>query len=466
MAHAVLVAVVLLGPGSWFSGAEEDAALDVMTLRLGGPEGPGEGGLTPLGSRPIQEVVPLQEARRPQWIQPPSPTPPEMILPVTEEESRRRPEPETEVETAPEEARGRTPTRGPEAREGLAMADTGATGLGTGLSAGGLGGIASELDVGDFCCPRYLATMIELIRQHWDNRQRVPGEVVVRFTNPAERRDRGRDRRPAQRVPRAGPERAPGSAAHAHVAAPSVAVSRGDIDRPPDLRVSAMTRSPGRIIPLVLAIPLAGTLLLAQQPSGDSRQRSEVDLTIGGRIGAQPRFAVPDCLALTSDRETAAAASTFAEVLWDDLEFEREFRMVPRDTYDSIPRARSLTEPPFDAWRELGADGVVTCTVRRVGDDRVEVDARLFNVRSFDSALGERYTGGLRGIRTYAHAFSDEIHRQQRGLRGVARSRLTFVSDRDSESVLGLVPDRQTKEVYIADYTTAPTSGGSPWAAP
>lgn len=181
-AHVILVAVVVLVPGSWFSSAEEDAALDVMTLRLGGPEGPGEGGLTPLGSRPIQEVVPLQEARRPQWIQPPSPAPPEMILPVTEEESRRRPEPETEVETAPEEARGRTPTRGPEAREGLAMADTGVTGLGIGLSAGGLGGTASELDVGDFCCPQYLTTMLELIRQHWDNRQRVPGRVVVRFT--------------------------------------------------------------------------------------------------------------------------------------------------------------------------------------------------------------------------------------------------------------------------------------------
>lgn len=181
-AHVVLVALVVFVPGSWFSSAEEDAALDVMTLRLGGPEGPGEGGLTPLGSRPIQEVVPLQEARRPQWIQPPSPAPPEMILPVTEEESRRRPEPETEVETAPEEARGRTPTRGPEAREGLAMADTGVTGLGIGLSAGGLGGTASELDVGDFCCPQYLTTMLELIRQHWDNRQRVPGRVVVRFT--------------------------------------------------------------------------------------------------------------------------------------------------------------------------------------------------------------------------------------------------------------------------------------------
>ena len=62
------------------------------------------------------------------------------------------------------------------------MADTGVEGTGVGLSGGGLGRTAAELDVGDFCCPRYLSTMIELIRRRWDNNQRVTGSVVVRFT--------------------------------------------------------------------------------------------------------------------------------------------------------------------------------------------------------------------------------------------------------------------------------------------
>ena len=180
--HLLVILALLFSPDSWLSGEANDAELDVMTLRLGGPEGPGEGGLTPLGSRPIQEVIPLEEARRPQWIQPPTPTPPEMILPVPAEESRIRPEPEIEVETTPDEARGRTPTRGSELREGRAMAETGVQGMGIGLSAGGLGGSGTELDVGDFCCPVYLATMLELIRRRWDNNQRIPGISVVRFT--------------------------------------------------------------------------------------------------------------------------------------------------------------------------------------------------------------------------------------------------------------------------------------------
>ncbi len=183
-AHTLVIAGVLLGPAGWFSGQAADEGLDVMTLRLGGPQGPGEGGLTPMGGRPVQKAVTLEEARRPEWVQPPTPTPPKMILPVPEEESRRRPEPVTDVETAPEEARGRTPTTGPEAVEGSTMADTGVEGLGIGLSTGGLGGIGGELGISDFCCMEYLETMLDLIERRWDSNQRVPGTVVVRFAIP------------------------------------------------------------------------------------------------------------------------------------------------------------------------------------------------------------------------------------------------------------------------------------------
>ncbi len=181
-AHVVFLAVVVFAPEGWLAGSPNDSAFDVMTIRLGGPQGPGEGGRTALSGRPIQQVVSLPEIRRPQWIQPPTAAPPRMILPVPEAVPARRVEPEVAVETAPAEARGRTPTRGAEAREGSAMADTGVQGTAEGLSGGGLGGDGAEIDVGDFCCPRYLSIMMAAIRRGWDRNQRVTGSVVVRFT--------------------------------------------------------------------------------------------------------------------------------------------------------------------------------------------------------------------------------------------------------------------------------------------
>ena len=175
---------------------------------------------------------------------------------------------------------------------------------------------------------------------------------------------------------------------------------------------------------MLVCLCMCGSVLtLAQgqdpaEPQEPSRQRSQVDLIIGDQIGAQPTFAVPDCLAPAGDEVVDAAGRTIAEVLWDDLAFEREFRMLARDTYSTISRARSLTDLPLDQWRELGADGVLSCTVAEAGAGRVRVTARLFNTRSLASAFGVEYTGSVRNVRVYAHQLSDEIHRHQRGLRG------------------------------------------------
>ena len=177
VAHLVAVGVLLATPGTFLDRADQDLAS--MSIRLGGPDGPGEGGLTPLGGRPIQEIIPLMELRRPQWIQPPADTVPEVVVPV---EDAPRVEPESEVETAPDEARGRQLTRGPQLQEGNAMSDTGTDGIGVGLSAGGLGGSGSELSLSDFCCPEYLATMVSLIRERWDSNQETTGAAVIHFT--------------------------------------------------------------------------------------------------------------------------------------------------------------------------------------------------------------------------------------------------------------------------------------------
>jgi TolB protein len=185
------------------------------------------------------------------------------------------------------------------------------------------------------------------------------------------------------------------------------------------------------------------------------QQPTEVQLSIdSGQPGMPPKYAVPDFLALTGDADTQAAARTIGQVLWDDLAFEREFYLLPRDTYASIPVARSLTDVPFDRWQELGADGLVSGTVQKTAQG-IRVEVRLFSVRSRQQVFAREYSGSGSNPRYYAHTIADEIHQQQRALRGVARTKLTFSSDRDRERVVGTVENREVKEVYIADYDGA-----------
>ena len=161
---------------------------------------------------------------------------------------------------------------------------------------------------------------------------------------------------------------------------------------------------------------------------------------------------MPDFIALTPN--ATQIAQMLAQVLWDDLNFEREFDMIPRDVYKSVPVARSMEQIPFGAWREVGADGVFFGTVAQKGNDII-VQVRLFNVRSRESVYAQEMTIATRSARRIAHEVADAVHKQQRGVRGVARTRLTFVSDRLRESVLGTVEKRSVKEIWVADYDGA-----------
>jgi TolB protein len=199
----------------------------------------------------------------------------------------------------------------------------------------------------------------------------------------------------------------------------------------------------------ITSSPVAGSLQASAQAP---QQPSEVAVVISGDPGTPPRYAVPDFIAASPD--AAEAAKTITQVLWDDLAFEREFYLIPRDTYSTIPPARSADQVPFAAWRELGADAVFFGTVTRMGND-IRVEVRLFNIRTQQSVFSKEYTGTAANPRLYAHTIADEIHQQQRALRGVARTKLAFSSDRNRERMVGTVENRDVKEVYMADYDGA-----------
>jgi TolB protein len=204
----------------------------------------------------------------------------------------------------------------------------------------------------------------------------------------------------------------------------------------------------------IFAASAALALAAQDQPPPPPRQPSDITFVINGAPGLPPKYAVPDFIALTNDAETVAAAKTIGEVLWDDLNFEREFYLIPRDTYKSIPPATSVDKVPLDQWKQLGADGLVIGTVRRTAAG-VTVQVRVVDVATGRSAMAKEYSGTLQNPRLFAHTASDEIHQQQRALRGVARTKLAFTSDRDGERMKGPVADRGISNIYMSDYDGA-----------
>jgi periplasmic protein TonB len=178
--HLALAAALILARGGLM---RHDAPPTLMTISLSGSAGPENGGMTALGGRPVQAVTPPEDAAKREAVRAPAAKAPEMTMPLPNAKTVKT-TPAPSVKQAPDEARGRTPTRGKEPAFGSAIADTGVRGQGFGLSTGGGAGSGSTLEItGDFCCPEYLATMITRIRAAWNQNQNgARGTSLIRFT--------------------------------------------------------------------------------------------------------------------------------------------------------------------------------------------------------------------------------------------------------------------------------------------
>lgn len=177
VAHIVFLLAVILMPSGWLGASRAEEPESVMTISLGGPVGPRDGGMTPMGGRPVQELRPVDATPLREAVRPPAAVTPQMVEPRPQAPPKKTPPP---VKKAPEQARGTTPTRGEEVQSGSAIAETGGRGQGFGLTSGG-GGTGAQLDVGDFCCPEYLATMQQFIQRNWSSKQQVAGTTVMTF---------------------------------------------------------------------------------------------------------------------------------------------------------------------------------------------------------------------------------------------------------------------------------------------
>ncbi len=182
LVHAAVLGALVAGPMRWVSHDVEDKK-PVMTISLGGSgTGPQTTGLTAIGARPVQTTEP---STKPEALRAPAAAVPKMTVPIDKTppaKTAKTPPKALEDLTKTPDARGTTLARGNELRTGTAVAETGARGQGFGLSTGGGNGVGATVDVGNFCCPDYIALMNSRIMTNWNQQAEVAGVVVIKVT--------------------------------------------------------------------------------------------------------------------------------------------------------------------------------------------------------------------------------------------------------------------------------------------
>ena len=165
------------------------------------------------------------------------------------------------------------------------------------------------------------------------------------------------------------------------------------------------------------------------------------EIVIGGQ--GNPRFAVPECVPRRPDEASQAACRALTQVLRNDLRFEGLFQFVPDSLLSAIPPLNP-DAPRFEDWKGIGAK-ILVATRAEVAAGELTVEVRVYFVDSGATMLARRYSGKPENPRIFAHQASDDIMTLTQ-YKGVARTRIAFVSDRDATK------ERRSKELYLVDY--------------
>ena len=290
---------------------------------------------------------------------------------------------------------------------------------------------------------------MDKIKSNWNQQVELPGIVVVKFTIQRDGRLDRHHRRTVERHAVARSERA--ARRHGDAAARRAArgVSESHAHRPPELPVSTMkAHCPAhhwRSSP-----PSASRWARGRKPRRRSSRPTSAPRS-AATPGTPPRFAVPPLHRPVVGRRD------------DGRREDHRRRAVGRPELRARVRVHPARCVRDDSRREI-VRGRAVRSLARVERRRrhrrhgPEDSATAFRSRCACSTsrqkkqvFGKEYSGSS-NARLYAHTISDDIHLQQRALRGVARTKLAFDSDRDGERMTGTVESRGVKEIYTADY--------------
>jgi TonB family protein len=171
--HVVIVVGLAVLPASWFAAK---APIKTISISLGsGALGPERKGLTATGGRKIDTVAEPVKKEPIVPVAPPKSVVPDPAAPVV----KTPPKAATKPAPPPPIAPTSKPAVGAQISQGNSLVETGAKGLGVGLSSGGIGGIQTDAD---FCCREYLSEMMSAIAAVWQEKQGITADTTLDFT--------------------------------------------------------------------------------------------------------------------------------------------------------------------------------------------------------------------------------------------------------------------------------------------
>ncbi|MFH1737486.1 MAG: hypothetical protein ABIH23_00665 [bacterium] len=146
-----------------------------------------------------------------------------------------------------------------------------------------------------------------------------------------------------------------------------------------------------------------------------------------------------------------AVAKEIEQVLSYDLEFGKSVRLFGDQARlrEQMDRDRAKQTVDYAAWNSLGVQYVVTPLTRRSGENQIELDILVHDVRDGRLLVGKRVALRLEQLRQSLHRMSDLIVYECTRREGIAQTSILFVYHS---------PTAHSKEIFVMDYDGWPGS--------
>lgn len=129
-------------------------------------------------------------------------------------------------------------------------------------------------------------------------------------------------------------------------------------------------------------------------------------------------------IAIAPFRDEANRAHSVSAIVRADLERSGQFRGI-----DAAGAALDETSrPPAGEWRNRGADALVTGSLMRLADGRIDVRFRLWDTVKGQDLGGEATAVAEADLRLAAHRIADFVYQKLTGERGVFATRIAYVT--------------------------------------
>ena len=173
--------------------------------------------------------------------------------------------------------------------------------------------------------------------------------------------------------------------------------------------------------------------------AGAAQARVTIDIT-QGNVDPMP-IAVPNFLG--ADDSARQLGVDITEVLMNDLERSGLFQVIDQRAYIETPATVNV-RPTFANWRIINAQVLVVGEVEELGDGRIQVATRIWDVASDEQLGAVAYKTPADNWRRASHKVADFIYKTLTGEEGYFDTRVVFIHETGSK-------ENRNKRLMIMD---------------